>query len=88
MHLDHIPQPDWSLQVHGVTFGISPNSLVALLSTLARLCLLIPIARSIAQLKWVWLAERPRVLADLQAFEDASRGLMGSFALIWKLRFK
>lgn len=86
--LDHKPQPDWTSHVGAVTVAISPNTLVALLSTLARLCLLVPIARSLAQLKWVWFAERPRILADLEVFEDASRGLMGSFALVWKLRFR
>lgn len=90
-HFDQQPEPNWSYTYHGPgsliknkSAHISFNSVLSLLSTVARICLLIPITRGLAQLKWVWLAEKDRVLADLNDFDEASRqGLLNSLKLVW-----
>ena len=55
-HLDDRPQPTWayttpvkkigSKTIPAVTIAISPNSLLSLLSTIARICVLIPVVRT------------------------------------------
>ncbi len=42
--------------------------------------------KGLGQLKWVWFAEEERQLADLETFDNATRGLSGSAKLLWKLR--
>ncbi|KAI4906766.1 hypothetical protein J4E90_010225 [Alternaria incomplexa] len=96
--LNDKPQPSWaSVGTHcfsepGIAdivcrqSGISVNSVVSWLGTLARLCLLVPLANCLGQLKWTWFGSRERSLADLDAFDAASRGLTGSLQLIWKLK--
>ena len=65
MHLNDRPQPDWAYtsparrvagkKIPAVTISVSPNSVLSLLSTVARICVLIPITKGLAQLKWVRL---------------------------------
>jgi hypothetical protein len=69
-------------------YNITPNTLVALLSTLSRTALIVPVASCISQLKWIHLVNSPRSLRELQVFDDASRGPWGSLELIWRLHFK
>ncbi|ERS95456.1 hypothetical protein HMPREF1624_08334 [Sporothrix schenckii ATCC 58251] len=66
---------------------ISLNTLVALLATLAKAALMIPIAESISQWKWNWFRTH-RSLADFHTFDLASRGLWGSVSLIGKTRWR
>ncbi|KAL1905955.1 hypothetical protein Sste5344_008344 [Sporothrix stenoceras] len=66
---------------------ISLNTLIALLATLAKAALMIPIAESISQWKWNWFRTN-RNLADFQTFDLASRGLWGSVSLIGKTRWR
>jgi len=42
--------------------------------------------KGLGQLKWVWFAEEERQLADLETFDNATRGLTGSAKLLWRLR--
>ena len=67
---------------------MSLNTLVAILSTLARTALLVPVASCISQLKWIYLVSASRSLRSVQVFDDASRGPWGSMELIWKLNFR
>ncbi|USP76811.1 hypothetical protein yc1106_04085 [Curvularia clavata] len=67
---------------------ITLNTLVALLSTLSRTALIVPVASCISQLKWVHLMSSPRPLRDFQILDEASRGPWGSLTLIWRLHFK
>lgn len=91
---DNTPAPSWSYTYHGhvallkdKAAHISFNAILSLLSTAARICLLIPITRGLAQLKWVWFAERKRVLTDLAEFETAStQSLVNSIKLVWRLK--
>jgi hypothetical protein len=69
-------------------YNITPNTLVALLSTLSRTALIVPVASCISQLKWIHLVSSPRPLRELQVFDDASRGPWGSLELIWRMHFK
>jgi uncharacterized membrane protein len=78
------PAPRWS---HYIYHGQSFNAILSALSIVARICLLIPITRGLAQLKWVWFAEKRRVLTDLTYFEAASnQNLLNSFKLARRLK--
>jgi hypothetical protein len=56
------------------------NGLVALLSTVTRVALLVPVAQSLGQGKWNWYSSTKqgkadrKPLGDLEIFDDASRG--------------
>ena len=48
---------------------------------------MIPVVECLGQLKWTWFTgSRPRPLIDFQLFDEASRGVFGSFKLL--IRFK
>ncbi|KAJ3962396.1 hypothetical protein N0V92_000873 [Colletotrichum tropicale] len=66
--------PQWPL-------GLTLNTLVAFLATLARAAFVIPVSESLSQLKWVWF-RHPRMLKDFQDFDAASRGVWGSLLLM------
>jgi hypothetical protein len=66
--------------------SVSINSLISWLSTIAKICVFIPVTKGLGQLKWVWFAEKERTLADLETFDSATRGVTGSAMLVWKLR--
>ena len=72
---DGKPQPNWEL--------VSLNTIVAWLGTLSKSLVLVPVARSLGQLKWAWFAREPRQLSDLQKFDAASRGIWGSLELLF-----
>ena len=59
------------------------NALVQLLTTAAQFLVTIPIFRALSQLKWLWFSSGTRSLASFQIYDDASRGGLGS----WKLLF-
>ncbi|EMD96231.1 hypothetical protein COCC4DRAFT_46673 [Bipolaris maydis ATCC 48331] len=67
---------------------ITLNTLVALLSTLSRTALIVPVASCISQLKWIHLVSSPRPLHEYQILDEASRGPWGSLTLIFTLHFK
>ncbi|KAJ5958152.1 uncharacterized protein N7479_005302 [Penicillium vulpinum] len=74
---DDRPQPNWTLSL---------NSVISWLSTVSKGSVLFSLSEGIGQLKWVWFTRKSRPLADLSAFDGASRGLYGCAGLIWKLR--
>jgi hypothetical protein len=73
-HYDNEPQPVWEM--------MSLNTLVAWMGTLSRALVLLPVSRSLGQLKWTWFAARSRNLDDVRYFDDASRGVIGSVQLL------
>lgn len=77
-----------SLTSWNFVFGITLNTLIAILSTLSRTTLLVPVTSCISQLKWTHLIAAPRPLREVQVFDDASRGPWGSLELIWKLHIR
>jgi hypothetical protein len=88
--------PNWGFTMKSRTVGgkfipektvnISLNSVISWISTVGKICILIPITKGIGQLKWVWFSEQERQLSDFEKFENATRGLTGSVMLLWKLR--
>ncbi|KAJ9299788.1 hypothetical protein DTO271G3_2672 [Paecilomyces variotii] len=67
-------QPDWTY--------MSLNSLISWMSTLSKACLLFSVSQSIGQSKWLWFATQSRRLNDLDIFDSASRGALGSVSLL------
>jgi hypothetical protein len=103
--------PDWGFKIKERTIkgriipertiNIALNSVISWISTVGKICILIPITKGIGQLKCehsmihkraqlivlgVWFAEQERQLSDFEKFENATRGLTGSAMLLWKLR--
>jgi hypothetical protein len=62
--------------------SIALNSLISLFSTLAKSALLLSVASCISHFKWHYFANKPHALSDLQIFDDASRGRVGSTTAI------
>ncbi|KAF2475904.1 uncharacterized protein BDR25DRAFT_253533 [Lindgomyces ingoldianus] len=78
---DNKPLKDWP-------WSISPNSVLAVFSTIIKTLALLPIADCIGQLKWTWFARgQPLPLLDFEIFDSASRGILGSIFLLFRLRF-
>ena len=71
--------PNWPL-------GLTLNTVAALLATICRSAMVIPIAEGISQLKWNWFVAGQRPIRDLYLFDQASRGPWGSLLLITKAR--
>ncbi|KAI8724151.1 hypothetical protein NCS52_00272800 [Fusarium sp. LHS14.1] len=79
-HFDQRGLPDWPL-------SITLNSFLAFFSTLIRATFMLPVSTAISQMKWSWfLQDRP--LYDFHVLDQASRGLRGSFMLLWRARCK
>ncbi|KAK8023594.1 hypothetical protein PG993_011660 [Apiospora rasikravindrae] len=79
--IDNIPLPHWWLP-------IQPNSLIAVLTTVAKSSMMLSVASCISQLKWGHFSQQPRKLVDLETFDEASRGPWGSATLLWLLSFR
>ncbi|KAK4656893.1 hypothetical protein QC762_0040260 [Podospora pseudocomata] len=68
--------------------GVTLNTILAFLTSLAKVAFLVPIAEGLAQLKWIWFLSpvgRPakhRPLLDFQVFDDAIRGGIGGVRLL------
>lgn len=71
----------WPLQ-------IKPNSLIAVLTTVGKAAMLVPVTACISQLKWRHFGgvKAAQPLRDLQLFDDASRGPWGALLLLINLR--
>lgn len=48
--------------------GITVNTLVNVLTTIASTALIFPVASSIAQLRWLWLRKKKQSVADFESF--------------------
>ncbi|KAH6675408.1 hypothetical protein F5X68DRAFT_140245 [Plectosphaerella plurivora] len=89
-YYDDKEAPVWVAQVPGrdKPFQFTINSLLSILSVFGSTCAMIPVTKGLGQLKYLWFMEKDRTLADLETFDSASRGKVGSAQLMWKLRFK
>lgn len=91
-HFDNRAAPRWSIPVSngggvmGLNMGL--NSILSILSTTAKIFVLIPVTKGIGQLKWLWFSERERSVEDIETFESASRGVGGSAMLLWTTKFR
>ena len=65
---------------------LSLNTLIAWISMVSRACIIFTASQVLSQLKWVWFATQHRPLEDLDGFDLASRGVLGSLALIYRVR--
>ncbi|KAK3714329.1 hypothetical protein LTR37_007915 [Vermiconidia calcicola] len=83
LSVDDTPLTDWSMP-----FGMQPTTLVATLMTLCKLFLLEVVAEGISQLKWVYFEQRPHKLEDLEQFDSASRGVLGSLQFLFVIRWQ
>jgi hypothetical protein len=79
LYYDDKPGPKWQ-------FGITVNSILSWTSTIAKSAMLIPISDGLSQMKWIWFTERDRDLADMDYFDEASRGPYGSLLLLLRLK--
>lgn len=71
-------QPTWN--------HMSLNTLIAWMSMASRALILYSASQGLGQLKWVWFATERRPMEDLANFDSASRGVLGSLALIYRVR--
>ncbi|KAH9236615.1 hypothetical protein K456DRAFT_33781 [Colletotrichum gloeosporioides 23] len=80
LNFDQEPLPSWPM-------GITLNSLLAFLTTVAKATFIVPVSTAISQAQWTWLNRgHPKPLYDLYIFDQASRGAWGSLLLLWKIR--
>lgn len=77
--LENKPLSSWKLPWR-------PNSVVSFLAVVAKAALVFPTAQCISQSKWLYYQQKGHRAIDLQHFEDASRGPLGSF--LFMLKFK
>ena len=64
---------------------ITINTLINFVSQLAQTALVIPLASSVSQLKWLWY-RKPRSLSSIDDFDKASRQPLDSIILAFKHR--
>jgi hypothetical protein len=61
--------------------GVTLNAIVSVLATGTKSSLIFVTSTAIGQLKWIWYRQRNRIY-DMQIFDDASRGLLGSILIV------
>ena len=82
--VDGEPYESW----HVAGINITPNAMISIFTTIAKASLLLPVAEAMVQLKWLYFQARVQRVSDLQVFDDASRGPMGSLVLLWKVNMR
>lgn len=73
---DHKPVPDFK-------YGLKLNTIISILAIASKSSLIFVVSASIGQLKWVWFQTGKRRLKSLQAFDEASRGPLGSISVLF-----
>ena len=63
------------------------NGLIAILATISRTALMVPVGSVMSQECWLWLSNSRGLLVDIEHFDGASRGAWGSVQLLFKARF-
>lgn len=69
-------------------FYLSLNTVVSVLGTISRASLASSVGSCIAQEKWNWFRKRQDPLYLFDRFDSASRGPLGSFKLLYWLKFR
>ena len=76
--------------------GLSPNTIVSVLSQIGQTAVLVPVTSCICQSMWIWLGNGARItdtegtntgdfrLIDMQAYDYGGRSPIGSLLLLWK----
>jgi len=71
--------PDWP-------FGITINSVLSWITQILNACMLAVLGACISQSKWIHFNECDRPLIDVNTYDSASRGPLGSFIFLTKRR--
>lgn len=74
----------WSI----ANVSISPNTLIAIFTTVVKSSMMLAVAEGISQLKWTYFQQQPHPLLHLEVFDGASRGPLGAIKLLGTLRLK
>lgn len=74
-HFDGRRMPNWPT-------GITLNTLIALLAAIANAAIATPLQQGLSQLKWITFQSESRPLTDMEHFDEASRGVLGSAKLL------
>jgi hypothetical protein len=64
---------------------ISINTVIAILITVMRTSMMVGVGSCIAQSGWLYFKNGPRTITDLQAFDEATRGIKGSIKLLFSI---
>ncbi|KAJ5392011.1 hypothetical protein N7509_007501 [Penicillium cosmopolitanum] len=62
--------------------SISPNTVVSVISTVAKASMLVPVSSCLSQLKWTTF-HNPTPFYHMQVFDQASRGPVGALESLW-----
>ncbi|KAK7514508.1 hypothetical protein IWZ03DRAFT_415911 [Phyllosticta citriasiana] len=81
VRLNNTSLSDWNM-------GIGPNTLIAVLVTVAKAALLLPVTEGMSQLKWSYFSHKRRALIEIDWIEGASRGPWGSLLFFFRSRFR
>ncbi|KAL4982964.1 hypothetical protein BDW68DRAFT_194785 [Aspergillus falconensis] len=66
--------------------SIAPNTVISVLATVSKTSLLLPVAESISQLKWLHFDNgTARRLADFDLYNNASQGPLGALFFVFRL---
>jgi hypothetical protein len=65
-------------------YGLSLNAIISILATGCKASLMFMIAEVVSQLKWIWFRSKPKQLLDMQTFDGASRGPLGSIMILFQ----
>ncbi|KAF5252444.1 hypothetical protein FANTH_2580 [Fusarium anthophilum] len=68
--------PEWK------NLGITLNTLISIIATFFRASIAIISSEVLSQLKWEWLSGSFRPMSDIQMFDTATRGVVGSLRLL------
>lgn len=80
----------WSMNnkpLHKWNSRISLNASISILTTAYAMALMHGVSTFIGQAKWLHFRDKPRKLADLETFDQASRGLWGSALLLTTVKW-
>lgn len=66
--------------------SISPNAMISTLTTISKATVLFAVAASISQLKWLYFQNRPRRLADIDVYNEATSSPVGAFQFLFKMK--
>ncbi|KAE8396437.1 hypothetical protein BDV23DRAFT_168242 [Aspergillus alliaceus] len=73
--------PDWP-------YGITVNSVLSWIVQVFNACVLGAVSKCISQFKWIHLSKADRPLSDIDHYDSASRGPLGSITFIWRSKLR
>ena len=81
-----VPQLGWGLQL---------DTAIIALVTVTRVSMTAIVEAAISQGAWIWISEAAQrrsphkaLFSDFRLFDDASRGVLGSLSLLWRLKLR